>query len=53
MHRLNKCMLILQKHMLEEKQQVFQALLEQQKNQVATSHLAVPSLLQSHQILLA
>ena len=38
-------MLKLQKHKPEEKQQVFQALLVQQKNLVATSHLLVPNLL--------
>ena len=32
MHHLNKCMLILQKHMPEEMQQVFLGLLMQQKN---------------------
>ena len=46
-------MLKLQKHKLEEKQQVFQALLTQQKNQAATTHLVIPNLLRTHQILLA
>ena len=32
MHHLNRCMLKLQKHKLEEKQQVFQALSMQRKN---------------------
>ena len=53
MHRLNKCMLILQKHMPEEKRQVFQALLMQPKNQAAANHLVILSLLQTPQILLA
>jgi len=46
-------MLKLQKHKPEEKQQVFQVLLVQQKNQVVASHLAVLNLLQTRQIPLA
>ena len=36
MHHLNRCMLKLQKRMLEEKQQVFPSLLMQQKNLMAS-----------------
>ena len=49
MNHLNKCMLKLQKHKPEEKQQVFQVLLVQPKSLVVTNPQAIPSLLQTPQ----